>query len=59
VSVVQPVDFVYELVSFRTEADRSDVKVLETFVRRVANQILRLKSQELRVEPGAEHLSVE
>ncbi len=42
-SVVQPIDFVNELVGLSSETDRSDVKVLETFISRVANQILRLK----------------
>lgn len=46
-------------MGFGTEADRRDVQVFKAFIKRVDNQLLRLDSHELRVQPGAEQLSVE
>jgi hypothetical protein len=57
--IVQPIDLVDKLVGFGTEADRRDVQVFKAFIKRVDDKLLRLDSHELRVQPGAEQLSVE
>lgn len=57
--VVQPVDFIDQLVGFDTETDGLDVQVSETLVLRVADKVLGLNGHEFRVKPGAEQLTVE
>jgi len=51
VGVIQPVDFVDELVGLDSEADGLDVEVFESLVGRVAEELLVLNSHELGVEP--------
>ena len=59
VRIVQPVHVVHKLVSLRTETDWLDVEIIEAQVLWVHNQVLRLNSHELRVQPCAEPLAVE
>jgi len=54
VGVIQPVDFVDQLMGLDSEADGLDMEVFESLVGRVAEELLVLNSHELRVEPRAE-----
>lgn len=57
--VVQPVDFIDQLVGFDTETDGLDVQVSEALVLGVADKVLGLNGHEFGVKPGAEQLTVE
>ena len=58
-SIVEPVDFLHQLVSFGAETDWLDVEIGEAFVLRVTYQLLRFNGHELGIEPSSKHLSVE
>lgn len=59
VSVVKPVDFLYQFVSLGAETDWFYVEISEAFVQGVTNQLLRFSCHKLRIEPSPKHLSVE
>ena len=57
--IVQPVDFLDVFVHLMSEADRLDVKISESLILRIHDQILCLHGHELGEEPGTEQLAVE
>jgi len=54
VVIVEPVDLLDQFWGLGSETDWGDVEVLEAFVVWVDNQLLRLQSHELWVQPRAE-----
>jgi hypothetical protein len=58
VRVVEPVDFVYILVSLCSKTNGFDVKIGKTLVGGVADQFLGFNGQVFGVKPHAEHLSI-
>lgn len=58
-TIVEPVDIIYQFVCFSTKCYWFNVQVCKTFVLWVANEILVFKSHHFRIQPGSEELSVE
>lgn len=56
--VVQPVNFLDELVGFRAETDRCDVQILKALRVWICNQFLSFNRHELRGQPSAEELAI-
>ena len=56
--VIKPVDIVYILVCFCSEADWFDMQICKSFVFRITYEFLSFDCHVLRVNPRTEHLSV-